>query len=110
MRVFGDELKLTDRFKWQECYLHTADLVGCADMRNIPTRLRPFVEMAKNGKHVDMTENTKAIVFKVRGTLDSYQVIFTNGETTIKDVEKELMEDLDCVISRDSRRRLIQAL
>jgi hypothetical protein len=108
--MFGDELKLLDRFQWQECHLHTADLVGCANVNNLPSRLRPFVRMAKNGKHPELTEDTKAIVFKVRGTLDSYQVVFSNGETTIKDVEKELIEDLDCVISSDSRRRLIQAL
>jgi len=110
MKIFGDEFKLVDRFEWQECYIHTADLVGCANVRNLPPRLRPFVEMAKNGKHLKLTEDTKAIVFKVRGTLDSYQVIFADGETTIKDIEKELIENLNCIISRDSRNRLIQSL
>jgi len=98
------------RSKWWEGYIHIADLVAFAKVRNLSTSLQPFVKMACNVKNRNLNEDTKAIVFKVRGTVDSYQVILADDNITMEEVEKEFLEELDCVISNELRNRLKQVL
>jgi len=77
--------------------MHIAELITFSKVGDLPPRLRPFVEIKGVFENREVKEDTKVIVFKIKGTLDSHHVIFVDDNPTVEKIEAKLHKDLDGV-------------
>jgi hypothetical protein len=82
--------------------LHIADLVAFVAPAELPGSLRPFVKTDRV-----LTGEARWVVFKIRGTVDSYYGLVLEKETGIDDVEKRIENDLGIVqMSGETKQQL----
>jgi len=86
--------------------MHIVDLVTFSRVQHLDTHFYPFVKMTGIAVNKEVKGDTLVLIFKVRKTLDSHQVIIVNRDTTLERVEQELINDLDCILSDSARKKL----
>ena len=86
--------------------MYIAELVTFSEIKNLPSTLRPFAEVKGAMGNGKITDDTKVLIFKIRGTIDSHQTIIVDKDTTVDKIEEELSVNLGCVISKSTKEQL----
>ena len=82
-----------------------ADLVAFVKPADLPPSLQPFV---KSSNKED--ENIRYVIFKIRGTVDSYYGLTIDKDTGFEKIEQKVNKDLVVVRLDDEAQKKLQAL
>ncbi len=92
-------------------YIFTADLVAFVEKQDLPPSLYSFVKSASWKDDTKVEIDTRFIVFKIRGTVDSCHAIIINHAMNIEQVENKIQKDLGPIrLSNETRKTLKELL
>ncbi len=93
-------------------YIHIAELVAFVEDQDLPPSLYPFVKIASCKEDISIEEDTRLIILKIRGTVDSYHTIIVKNGINIEQVEDNIHKDLLGVVelSEETRKKLKELL
>ena len=98
-------------------HTYTADLVVFSEVQDLPPSLRIFVEIKGNKEKMELRDDTKVIILKIRETTDCYSALLLHSkEPTVWAIEREIRKDLMGLpvrlswYSREKTRKLLEEL
>ncbi len=98
-------------------HTYTADLAAFSEIQDLPPSLRIFAEIKANKEKMEIKDDTKVIIFKIRETTNCYSALLLDGkEPTVWEIERELGKDLKNLpvrlswYSKEKTRKLVEEL